>query len=379
MKKGRKKIRWQQIIAMALMLLAGAVCGALMMTYIDQCFGNETPGWQGIVMLAGLFFGMYFMILVQTVVHEAGHLVFGLISGYRFTSFRIGSLMWIREGEKIRLRRMSLAGTGGQCLMEPPAWGDGEIPVTLYNLGGSILNTLISLVFLALYWLVGKGTAWGILLLMGSLLGITFALVNGIPLRMGMVDNDGYNALSLRKDPAARRAFWGQLQVNAQIAKGTRVKDMPREWFSKPSDQELQNSLVVAVAIFDCNRLMDEHRFEEAEARMAELMEKKTGMVDLYRNLLLCDRIYIELVGQNREEVLDGWMSREFDKFLKSMRAYPTVVRTQYVYTLLGKGNLAEAEKYKSQFERIAKTHPYPCEIDSERELMDIAEQKAER
>lgn len=105
-----------------------------------------------------LFIGMYLGIFLQLTIHEAGHLVFGLKSGYRFSSFRIGSFMWLKENDKIVSRKLRLAGTGGQCLMVPPQMQDGKIPVILYNLGGSIMNLVASAVFLIIYLLIPEDT-----------------------------------------------------------------------------------------------------------------------------------------------------------------------------------------------------------------------------
>lgn len=54
---------------------------------------------------------------------------------------------------------------------------------------------------------------------------------------MGSVNNDGRNALELSRSEEATRAFWIQMKVNEQIAKGLRLKDMPDEWFKVPSDE----------------------------------------------------------------------------------------------------------------------------------------------
>ena len=77
---------------------------------------------------------MYVAIFIHIILHELGHLIGGLMSGYEFCSFRIMSFMWKKENGKIRLRRMNLAGTGGQCLMSPPDMINGKIPVFIYNL-----------------------------------------------------------------------------------------------------------------------------------------------------------------------------------------------------------------------------------------------------
>ena len=36
------------------------------------------------------------ILLLNMVIHESGHLVFGLLSGYSFSSFRIMSFMWVK-------------------------------------------------------------------------------------------------------------------------------------------------------------------------------------------------------------------------------------------------------------------------------------------
>ena len=58
------------------------------------------------------------------------------------------------------------------------------------------------------------------------------------------------------------------------------------------------------------------------------------------------------------------------------MKTFPSVLRTEYAYALLGEKDIDKAQKIKDQFEKCAKTYPYPSDIDSERELMEIAEEK---
>ena len=56
--------------------------------------------------------------ILHIIVHEAGHLFFGLLSGYKFISFRVFDFKIIKdENGKLKIRFERLAGTGGQCLM----------------------------------------------------------------------------------------------------------------------------------------------------------------------------------------------------------------------------------------------------------------------
>ena len=55
------------------------------------------------------------------------------------------------------------------------------------------------------------------------------------------------------------------------------------------------------------------------------------------------------------------------------MRQNPSVLRTLYTYALLQERDGAKAAALQTQFEKIAETYPYPCEIQGERVLMVIA------
>lgn len=373
----KKNRAWGTYIAMAISVVFGMVCGILIAAFIDNKFGEVVSLRQWLFFTALLLVGMYAAISLQLILHEAGHLVFGLMTGYRFSSFRIMSFMWVKESGRIRFRRLSIAGTGGQCLMLPPELVDGRMPVFLYNLGGVFVNLIVSAIAVGIYFAVSGIPFLSALLMMLAVVGVALALVNGIPMRTGTVDNDGYNAFSLRRSQEARRAFWIQMKINEQIASGVRIKDMPEEWFEVPSDEAMKNSMVATLGVYACNRMVDAHQFEEADKLMAHLLEIDSGIVGLHRNLMICDRMYIELITEKRKDLLDDFLTGEQKKFMKSMKKFPSVIRTQYVYALLGEQDMAKAEKFKALFEKCAKTYPYPNDVQSERELMEIAEGKA--
>ena len=61
---------------------------------------------------------MYIVYMVNVIIHEGGHLIFGLMTGYKFNSFRIFSVILIKQNGKLKIKNISLAGTGGHgiCL-----------------------------------------------------------------------------------------------------------------------------------------------------------------------------------------------------------------------------------------------------------------------
>ena len=61
------------------------------------------------------------------------------------------------------------------------------------------------------------------------------------------------------------------------------------------------------------------------------------------------------------------------------MKTYPSVIRTEYVYALLGEKDVSKAEKMLELFEKCAKTYPYASDIESEREFIEIAKNRGEQ
>lgn len=371
--EGKKKIARRKYIGKAAPVLVGVVCGLVIGKYAGGRITSETSLGEVLFWVAGLALGLYAVSFCQIVIHEAGHLFMGLLTGYQFVSFRIGSRMWIRKEGRLQCKKMVLAGTGGQCLLAPPNMKDGKMPYVLYNLGGPLANLISAPVFWGFSMLLKP--VWMLSALMGmfAIVGLLYALVNGIPMRMGALDNDGYNALSLGKDPDALYSLWVQLKVNEQNAQGVRIKDMPEEWFDVPQEEKMKNSMISVLGVLACNRLMDLHEFEKADSLMERMLQGNAAINGIYKNLLELDRIFCELMGEKRSERLNGMMGNPQKKFMKSMKTFPSVLRTEFAWTLLMEKNRKKADEMKRQFEKIEKTYPYPADMESERELMELA------
>lgn len=372
--KKRGKVSAGQIIVLVLSLLTGLLGGVWLGGYLDSYLGEDSSPAEFFLLLIGALLLFYFAALIQLILHEGGHLLFGLWSGYRFSSFRVFGLMWLREDGRIRCKRLSIAGTAGQCLMAPPDIVDGKLPVVWYNLGGSLVNLVTGLIFFGLYLWLPPIPVLSLLLLFLAVAGWLFAAINGIPLRQGTVDNDGYNAVSLTRSPEALRAFWVQMKINERLSGGARLRELPDEWFEMPSDEAMKNSMVAAIGVFACNRLMDEGRLAEADEKMAHLLEIESGMVGLHRSLLVCDRIFVELVTQNRREVLDAFLTPKQTAFMKQMKRFPSILRTQYAYALLQEKNEERAREILAQFEASAKKYPYQSDVQNDRDLVKLAQ-----
>ena len=365
--KKKSKVKIKALLLMLPYLAIGGLCGWSMTRYLEN-----TENFFGTMLL--LVIWVYVAIFAQIIIHEAGHLVFGLASGYKFSSFRIASFMIARIDGRFCFKKLSLAGTGGQCLMNPPDMKDGKIGYVLYNLGGSLLNLITALIFGALYFVFSDNIYLSPFFLPMALIGLAFALMNGIPMKTDVVDNDGYNALSLGKNKEALKSFWMQMKVGDMQLNGVRLRDMPDEWFAVPNDEDMKNSMIAATAVFACNRLMDGKRLEDADTLMEHILSIRSGIVGLHRALLVGDRMYCSLVSEKYDGEMKIKLTADEEKLMKAMKNFPSVMRTEFAIALLHEKDEKKAQEIKKRFEKTAKSYPYASDIESERELIEIAE-----
>lgn len=372
MENEKKKKSNKKLLLIVIPMIIGGLIGGFAGFFGAEYFDRNNYSWMEIVCF---LIGVIVAIYLQIIVHEGGHLILGLLTGYRFVSFRVESFILYKKQGKFHVGRYALAGTGGQCLMAPPAMQDGTMPYILYNFGGVIMNLIVSIGAFVLFRCFTWNSFMKGLYLSVIFIGIVFAITNGIPMHVGGIDNDGYNALTLGKHPEALRALWLQLKVNEMQTEGVRLKDMPEEWFQKPTEEEMQNSLAAAIEAMRCNRLMDMQLLEETNQAIGEVVQSKNAMIGLQKMLLQIDQVFCEILGEKRESILAQFKDKEIDAFMKSMKNFPSVLRTQYAYALVIENDAEKAEKLKKQLEKITKNHPFEGEVESEWEFVRLCEQ----
>ncbi len=254
---------------------------------------------------------------LQIMLHEGGHLLFGRLTGFRFVSFRIGSFTLLRENGRYRIKRYAIAGTGGQCLMSPP--DDGSFaPFAWYNAGGVLVNLGTALAALA-WVIIGAGSlpfAVKAFLLMFAFIGLFLGLINGIPMKPGGFPNDGYNMRLAFADKEQMKYLALQLRVNALSQEGTRLKDMPSEWFEEMEVTDYSQLLQVNALAMCASRYADRGDYGQAQMIYAGIMQHKDKLIDLFINEYTCELLYLELVGECRPEEVDRLYTNDIKAYI---------------------------------------------------------------
>lgn len=332
--------------------------------------------------------------LIQTVVHEGGHLVCGLASGYGFRSFRVGGLLWSRQNGRLKLSRLQVPGTAGQCLLAPPApAADGSYPYRLYLAGGVLANLLTGL--LCLWPALTVQNYWLAMFWLGlAVLGLGMAVQNGLPVHMARVCTDGYNFYRMAKNADARRAVWLQLAYVAALADGCRMSELPEEWFAPgawvlhPSAQTQAaprpgEALAVFCGLLQIARLQEQGRWVEADAAARTLLAAPAGpdgLLELQRDCLELDLAYSALVGSDRAAWLEslGRAGRaELKAKAQKSAGLPAGQRVLYAWYTLAEPQPRQAAAWRKRFETTLARYPYPAEAACERALFARAQVSA--
>ncbi|MBR4461699.1 MAG: hypothetical protein IKS51_03865 [Erysipelotrichaceae bacterium] len=361
MNKKNKKNR----LLMGILLMLGCLPSGLLIGIIGYKAGIDIFPIYLLFLLS-----MGIALVLQTALHEAGHMVFGLLTGFRFLSYRVLSMILSKEDGKLKLGRFSIPGTVGQCLMGTPTDREKK-PYYLYNAGGLIFN-FIFMVINYLIAFLSRNPYLAIFAAANAMYDLIMLIGNGIPFDGTGIANDGMNIREMKRHPVAIDTFYNILDSNELMSKGARARDIPEEAIDLREETLHTGSIGTSNLLWKENKLMDEHRFNEAEAFIKEILSKDYPLLDYHKKMLLLDQKYIDCLNGCFEDITD----KQTLKYLEGARKSAlSVIRYFYVRALYLKDE-KELEKSRQAFITLEKGYPFKGEYQTEKELMEIAEEK---
>lgn len=362
-----KKLSVSKVVSFLLAIAVGVGIGYLLSHYRRSYGLNVRSGL--------LVLWLLLTWVIYPAAHQLGHLLFGLLHGYRIHSVSL-RLPGRPEQDRRPLSRYTLGYPLVRCLMIPPEWRGKSAPEILYRLGGVIFDLLLTMTCLICSTLIGRATVYGFLLFVSAIWGAYCVIIAGCPLPI--MGNEGDLALTLVKSPELIQWLWcGCRQVYA-LLDGKRYREMPDGWFPSPEIATRPDIQFLWYA-WRGNRLMDAGRYAEAEQLLAFAMEKDITILKRRKATLACDRVACMLLtGSSGSDVEELWKSLVADYIIATINV-PSSLRTEYIYARLVSGDELRASKVLERFEACAKTYPYPIELIAEREMMQAADRLAKK
>jgi len=150
------------------------------------------------------------------ILHEMGHVLGGLVSGYQFIMFRLFSTVWIKTSDGLSKRKEHISGVLGQALMVPPETGQNEQPpFLLYHSSGLIMNLVTAILFVFLGRMIPSDPL-AYFLYVSAIVAIFIMITNALPLQ----GTDGYNIIQQMKKPQAHEEITTILYLYRDMVKG---------------------------------------------------------------------------------------------------------------------------------------------------------------
>ncbi|MBR6801809.1 MAG: M50 family metallopeptidase [Eubacteriaceae bacterium] len=369
-----KKIKENGIgIGGIISILLGCLTGFAIMMHLLTATDGEID-LDGIRFI--IFILMYFAAtFINVIIHEGGHLIFGLLTGYKFLSFRIFSTVWVKHEGKILRKKYNIAGTAGQCLMWPPEYNDGDFSYVLMNLGGGLMNIIISTLLLFVSGRLPKDGYLWLMSIITAYCGYLAAATNLIPMRMNGLPNDGKNALMMKADPHFREIFWKELYINACLTTGVPY-DALDSWLYNTDGVGTDDLHSVYIHAVNGDICMSKGEYEKALEIFDNILENPLVNESVSGLSMLREKIFIMmLLGYDKAEI-NGLISKKLKNYMKQMAILPSTRRTEYAIELYLNENIQNALKKETAFEDSLKNSPYVSVDVLEKQLFSSFKEK---
>jgi len=353
-------------------------------SYINQASGQTEWSNSGIfsvivVSLAAFALGM----ILNVILHELGHLIGGLLTGWKFVYFSIFNLMWIKEDGKIVRKIAQTQGAAGTCRMSPPEMKNGTLPHRLYLFGGAFMNLLFAALCAFLFFqLAANAPFQARALLIAGIAGVFLAVTNLVPGKAGFVMTDGYLMLNLgkEKNTEMRLRFWRNSNLVALRASDTRPRDIPSTYFewAKRGDN-ISDPFALEAALLPYEYLIDKGELEEARAYLQIVRDCMDNELVQYMPAVDLHLMFHELIDECRENEINRFYTADVRKYAKESATSEGVQRVLYAYARLFSKNAEAAKAHLKLFETACRNSANIGGIAGQRELITLIDKIADQ
>lgn len=149
-----------------------------------------------------IVFLIAFLFLRPTILHEVGHLLFGLCAGLRFVSVQIGFLHITRRGVSFAFNN----GFAGQTQMVPKSQKNVKKRLAFFAVGGTIFNLVYGITFLILFYVLPVAPVISGLALLAPF-HILWGLSELFPIELPAGRTDGMILLDMIKNTPYAQVF----------------------------------------------------------------------------------------------------------------------------------------------------------------------------
>lgn len=362
--KNKTKQAIIRIIGIGLLIgLFVAIIWTIIAIAQDFSAAQETVGWGSVFFISALLITVSSLFFYSHIlIHEGGHLLAGLLSGYTFLLFRMGRFGLIKENQRFKLITYRMSGTLGQCLMYPP---DTVIkPFRLYLSGGVLGNVLASTAGLSAYALFPTRY-----LILFSLIGLIAGVTNGVPIGY----NDGKIFSKLIKSDTAQEQFFQQLRWNGDFIRYEKTySEVLAEDKIMNVSQPVTEQFNIYTKLVEIHALLEKDDLNAAFSELSDLYDLRRQIIVPYRMEVIREYLFclIMLDAGKPDDISRVLADPAFRQHLKLNQA--DVFRLKSVMAYYVSNDRNEATVYLNKAEEYLDKLPFYADRAVNRQLLDL-------
>ncbi len=270
--------------------------------------------------------------LINTFVHELGHVLAGKRNGFVFSAVTVWFFNWKKVKNKIKFFFVMMGDEAGYTEMIPSKVNDMAKGLKKMSLGGPIASLIVTLVGVPALFVPGMPIFLYALWSMLFPIGIYFFLSSILPASNSGALNDGAVAYGVSKNMPSLQVAINVLKIQQEMYNGKTPSEIDESlYFDLPQlpEDDLNFSLLLNARYL---YYLDKEDYENAIKTTARLMSVVDYLPKEYVYQIKTDALYNACTFDYNEELADD-LVYELEKYLNNINT-ATNVRVKLAYLL---------------------------------------------
>ena len=338
--------------------------------YLGYVFGESLPGalydlevdlFLFIFSLVILCFLLLFYVLnfLSIILHEVGHLLFGLKAKLKFISFTIWNIAFTKNNDKLKIeKKTAIPGIGGYCVMIT----DNNIKYTkdsimFYYLGGIMFNIILACLSLGGILLVDYKLV-EVILWMLFVINVYYALYNLVPaVNVSGNVSDTMHLFNYFDDDNYMHVISNIQEVQNMLVNGIELKDVDPKYIKIPKVFKNNSDILCGLIYMDYLSSLD--KYNDIIKYSNKMLNECGDLLSKQDVITIKLQLINSLFFLNKEDEIKELWNQDIRKYLDTMGGVaPVFIIFNYMYSTLIDKNSDDSKKYLEQFNKLNRKRP---------------------
>jgi len=269
-----------------------------------------------------IYFSIFLIlsVIIYSVIHESGHVIFGWATGYKLDAFALFGYVFINSDNRYILKRVKIPGTAGANMMHyAKDKTSASAPYMLYVLGG-VLTTGVATIISAISMKFINNVYVEIFLYTMVFVGLVFTVYNAIPTKVKGIYNDGMIVKLFKKDDRSQEIFNKAQDISLISLREFSIKDAPEELF-EISESYKSAPFANELRVNRSEYLMYNERYREAELELEDVIQNLDESDKNLKDIATCFLLLEYLINNADKEKIER-VYQDNKKDIESLARY---------------------------------------------------------